>query len=159
MTDHPAMHPTTTAVLKQLGTHPDLAARLSPLRRRVVVLERIARGGGATRWYLGRTPEECRRIYRLLWPGSRVTFYFAGPLRVDPLGDRVIGAMCEAVGEAREIVVGVPDVEGALQGAGRVGAEPAAAGPAAGSSSRLSRSVRMRLAMSRSSRTSGALTE
>ena len=100
-----------TARLEQLEAHPDLAARLSSLRGRVVVLERIARGGGATRWYLGRSPEECQRIYRLLGPGSRVTFYFDGPLRVDPLGDRVIGAMFEAIGEDCEIVVGVPDVE------------------------------------------------
>lgn len=99
------------AMVKQLEGHSELAARLASLRDRVVVLERIARGGGATRWYLGKTPEECQRIYRLLGPGSRVTFYFAGPLRVEPLDDRVIGAMFGAVGEDREIMVGVPDDE------------------------------------------------
>jgi hypothetical protein len=99
----------TTAMVRQLDAQPDLVARLASLRGPVVVLERIARGGGETRWYLGKTSEECRRIYRLLGPGSRVTFYFTGPLRVEPLGDGVIGAMFAAIGEDREIVVGVPN--------------------------------------------------
>jgi hypothetical protein len=114
--DHPpfqssdASGPAATAMALQLAAHPALSARLASFWERVVMWERIARGSGATRWYLARTRDDARHIFGLLGPGSRVTFCFAGPLRVDPLSERVIGAMFEAVGEAGEIVIGTPEV-------------------------------------------------
>lgn len=39
-----------------------------------------------------------------------VTFYFAGPLRVVPLDERVIVEMFEATGGPGEIMIGVPSV-------------------------------------------------
>jgi hypothetical protein len=115
--DHPPFDlydsngPAPTAMAMQLTAHPVLSARLAASWDRIVVWEQIARGGGATRWYLARTGDDARRIFGLLEPGSRATFCFGGPLRVEPLSERVIGAMFEAVGEAGEIVIGRPAVE------------------------------------------------
>jgi hypothetical protein len=101
----------TTAMARQLEADPNLSARLDSPWDLAVVLERIARGGGATRWYLARTQEDSRRILRLLPSGSRVAFYFGAPLRVGQLSETVIGAMFEAVGEVSELVIGWPVVE------------------------------------------------
>jgi hypothetical protein len=40
-----------------------------------------------------------------------VRFYFAGPLRVEPLSERVIGAMFGALEDCREIVIGIPSTD------------------------------------------------
>jgi hypothetical protein len=50
----------------------DLLERQSP----AVVLERIARGGGATNWFLLRTPDDLEALSNRLRPGSCVSFYF-----------------------------------------------------------------------------------
>jgi hypothetical protein len=46
----------------------------------VVVLERIARGAGATRWFVLHDPEELGVLVSRLSPGSSVSFYFDGRL-------------------------------------------------------------------------------
>lgn len=90
---------------RQLECHRVLQARLRLPWPRVVALERIARGAGATRWYIAKTQEEISRLLGLLGPGSRVTFYFGPPLRVEPLTEYLIGEMFSAVGEDNEIVI------------------------------------------------------
>jgi hypothetical protein len=87
----------TNAMVSQLEGQSVLSGRLSATWAWIVVLERIARGAGATRWYLARGDQDVRRIFTLLGPGSRVTFYFGGPLRVEPLSETTIGGMFDAV--------------------------------------------------------------
>ena len=41
-----------------------------------IVLERHARGGGATTWYWIRSPADLSKVVELLRPGSAVSFYF-----------------------------------------------------------------------------------
>lgn len=98
-----------SAVVLQLERHTGLSGRLAMPWDRIVVLERIARGGGNTRWYLAKDQHDVRRAFALLNPGSRVTFYFAGPLHVEPVSDTVIGEMFAAVGVTDEIVIAAPD--------------------------------------------------
>lgn len=93
---------------RQLEAHPALSTRLALSWTRVVVLERLARGAGATDWFLAKSQQDVRRIFGMLKPGSRVMFYFGGPLRVEPLSETVIGAMFEAVGVDSELVIGTP---------------------------------------------------
>jgi hypothetical protein len=95
-------------MVQQLEREPDLSKRRGSPWRRIVVFERIARGAGATRWHLARDDHELRRVFGLLRPGSRVTFCFAGPLRVEPLTEEVIGRMFAAVGVANDIMIGTP---------------------------------------------------
>jgi hypothetical protein len=45
-----------------------------------VVLERIARGAGATRWFALRNPDQIPTLAQRLSPGSLVSFYFDGRL-------------------------------------------------------------------------------
>jgi hypothetical protein len=49
--------------------------------RDAVILERIARGGGATNWYYCRGCEQLETVEQELSPGSVVSFYFDGRLR------------------------------------------------------------------------------
>jgi hypothetical protein len=46
-----------------------------------VVLERIARGAGATRWYSLRDPEKLHALAERLTPGSSLSFYFDDRVR------------------------------------------------------------------------------
>jgi hypothetical protein len=82
-----------------------LQARLRSHWTRVVALERVARGAGAACWYLAHTLEEIGRLLAFLGPGSRVTFYFGPPMRVEPLSEHVIGEMFSVLGEHNEIVI------------------------------------------------------
>jgi hypothetical protein len=41
-----------------------------------VVLERIARGGGSTRWFFVQRPDQLEALAAALSPGSSVSFYF-----------------------------------------------------------------------------------
>jgi hypothetical protein len=50
-----------------------------------VVLERIARGGGATNWYSCSGQSQLEMIEARLLPGSVVSFYFDERIRLGPL--------------------------------------------------------------------------
>jgi hypothetical protein len=55
-----------------------------------IVLERLARGGGATHWYYCRAATDLAPIAAALRPGSLVSFYFDGRLRLGhDVGDAV----------------------------------------------------------------------
>jgi hypothetical protein len=60
---------------------------------RAIVLERYARGGGATRWYWIRSAADLSQVVELLRPGSAVSFYFDDRIAVgDPItaGDEIV---------------------------------------------------------------------
>jgi hypothetical protein len=55
----------------------------------VVVLERLARAAGATKWYVLFNPAQVEEIAGGLSPGSSVSFYFDGRLEIAPYGSDV----------------------------------------------------------------------
>jgi hypothetical protein len=71
-----------------------------------VVLERIARGGGATCWYYCRDHDHLGRIEEMLSPGSVVSFYFDGRLRRSGYSSRLLDDINEVLKERGEVVVG-----------------------------------------------------
>ena len=59
------------------GERANLLRRLTPLvasSGRVIVLERVARGAGATRWFYCRTIGDVEEVLPRFRPGSRVAF-------------------------------------------------------------------------------------
>lgn len=66
-----------------------------------VVLERIARGAGATRWYRLRDFEQLRSLTKRLSPGSSVSFYFDDRVRAQEYG-----------GEVREGILRIAESDG-----------------------------------------------
>jgi hypothetical protein len=72
-------------------------------RRTAVVLERIARGGGATRWYILCEPEELGQLAATLQPGSSVSVYFDDRLKFGAIDEEArasIAAIAERDGSA-----------------------------------------------------------
>ncbi len=68
----------------------------------VIILERVARGGGATRWFYCRSMAEVVALLPSFRPGSRVGFYFDDRIRREPFSDEVgeqINAIATATGE------------------------------------------------------------
>ena len=72
-----------------------------------IVLERIARGGGATRWYWLRSTDELGRLCRRLGPGSVVSFYFDRRIQRATLDDDVAGQILDLVAQHGDVVVGL----------------------------------------------------
>jgi hypothetical protein len=99
----------STVVAGQLRRDQALARRLAAPWRELVVLERLARGGGATRWFFARPPEMVEPILERLSPGSSVSFYFANHLRVELDTEAVRQRMFDELDRAGELVVGYPD--------------------------------------------------
>jgi hypothetical protein len=80
----------------------------------VVVLERIARGAGATRWFVLHDPEELGVLVSRLSPGSSVSFYFDGRLaasRYDLSVRSELLAIAELDGDAVIGRLGVDQIE------------------------------------------------
>ena len=77
----------------------------------MVVLERVARGAGATRWYFVTDADAMAVVAAMLGPGSRVTLYFQGHLRRDPTGEDVCGLMYEQMATHGELVLGYPSAD------------------------------------------------
>lgn len=78
--------------------------RLDTAQGGAVVLERIARGGGATRWFVCRDRGDLTAIAAVLSPGSVVSFYFDGRIAEHTFGpglrhevERIIGETGEAI--------------------------------------------------------------
>jgi hypothetical protein len=88
------------------------AARLLAGTQPAVALERIARGAGATRWYLLRAPADLGTLTLRVRPGSRVSFYFDNRFLIgefdDPARQSVVGII-EREGEA--VIAAVPPSE------------------------------------------------
>lgn len=80
--------------------------------RSAVVLERIARGGGATRWYLVSTEPDLERLDGRLSPGSVVSFYFDGRIAALPWGDDAVIRILDLIAETGDSVVGRLSADG-----------------------------------------------
>ena len=76
-----------------------------------VVLERIARGAGGTRWYLLPDPGDVGSLADSLSPGSRVSFYFDGRLALRKYDDTVATEILEIVKVDGEAVIATPGAE------------------------------------------------
>ena len=72
-----------------------------------VVLERIARGAGATKWYYCEDPQGLEVIESELSPGSAVSFYFDGRIRNALYSPTVQSDVETIIGEEGEAVIGV----------------------------------------------------
>lgn len=70
-----------------------------------IVLERIARGAGETRWYWVRSDDDLDRLCALLSPGSSVSFYFDDRIRLAALDDGVVQIL-DVVADAGDAVLG-----------------------------------------------------
>ena len=62
-----------------------------------IVLERVARGGGATNWYCCDSRSSLTTLESLLLPGSVVTFYFDGRFRADEYSTKVRSALRQVI--------------------------------------------------------------
>lgn len=92
----------------QLLAHPAVTEWTRRPQGSVVVLERMARGGGAIRWYFLTDPRDMADMASQLRPGSRVSLYFDGYLHRDTTGERVRGRMYEQMTIRGELVLGYP---------------------------------------------------
>jgi len=81
-------------------------ARLLAVRP-AVVLERIARGGGATRWFYLKRPCALPGLVEMLTPGSAVSFYFDGRLERRRRGDQLVDVVLDVIQADGEAVVGI----------------------------------------------------
>ena len=80
-------------------------------RHSAVVLERIARGGGATRWYFLDDLQQLKALAGNLAPGSSVSFYFDERVMAKPFDNAVATEIVGIAADEGEAVVGrlVPD--------------------------------------------------
>jgi hypothetical protein len=74
--------------------------------RPAMVFERIARGGGATRWYRLSTADDLARLCEKLSPGSVVSFYFDERIEYLPLDDEATDRILEIAWTDGSAVVG-----------------------------------------------------
>jgi hypothetical protein len=82
------------------------------LRRPAVVLERIARGGGETRWYSVTNEDRLEALATRLSPGSSVSFYFDDRIEQRDLNDEADDAILDLIRVHGEAVVGVLSPDG-----------------------------------------------
>lgn len=77
-----------------------------------VVLERLARGGGATNWYLCRDIPTLEMIQRDLAPGSIVSLYFDDRIRRSKKSPQLAMAVEKIIAETGDAIVGVLGEDG-----------------------------------------------
>lgn len=90
--------------------HSHVASVLS--KRPAIALERLARGGGATRWYMLSQVDQLDRLADELSPGSAVSFYFDDRLAIRCFDDETVDLILDTVQAHGEAVVGVPAPDG-----------------------------------------------
>jgi hypothetical protein len=93
---------------QQLRANERLTRRLAAEWRRIVVLERLARAGGATRWFLISGEAMLHEVLETFGGGSSVSFYFADQLRVEVDDDGVRQVMFDEITRRGELVLGYP---------------------------------------------------
>ena len=71
-----------------------------------VILERIAKGGGATNWYYCNDETKLEAITSILSPGSVVSFYFDDRIRKSRYTPELITEIQSSIQETGEVVVG-----------------------------------------------------
>jgi hypothetical protein len=74
--------------------------------RPAVVLERIARGGGATHWFHARSLQDLEPLSARLSPGSVVSFYFDDRIALRPYDDETIIRILDLAATSGDAVVG-----------------------------------------------------
>ena len=89
------------AAIGAKATLVQLAAKLP-----AIVLERIARGGGATDWYVLREPGDIDALAARLKPGSCVSFYFDGRLTLGQLDGGARASVLAIAKRDGEAVIG-----------------------------------------------------
>jgi hypothetical protein len=72
----------------------------------ILVYERIARGGGATRWFVATDAGQLRDVAGRLRPGSCVSFYRDGRIRRAPYSDEVEIELIEYIVRDRDALLG-----------------------------------------------------
>ena len=93
---------------KQLGKHEALARRLAGDWRQVVILERLARGGGRARWFFATSLATLEQVFDLFRGGSSVSFYFSGCLHVQVDQEERRQDIFDEVTQYGEVVLGYP---------------------------------------------------
>ena len=76
-------------------------------RDAAIILERVARGGGETHWFVCKSAADLDAIVRRLRPGSALTFYFDNRLRIESAGDSLSTRIAEEFHRHRNCVVGL----------------------------------------------------
>jgi hypothetical protein len=92
-----------------------LVQRLAPLAESsegFIVLERVARGGGATRWYFCEGVSELPAVLAELRPGSRVGFFFDHRIRRQPFTDEVEAELFDIAATTGEVLLGRERTDG-----------------------------------------------
>ncbi len=82
--------------------------------RPAVVLERLARGGGATRWYVIQDVDQLTSLARMLTPGSSISFYFDGRIERRCLDDGLVDDIVGLIHSHGEVVVGLLSPDGVI---------------------------------------------
>jgi hypothetical protein len=93
---------------KQLGKHEALARRVAGDWRQVVILERLARGGGRARWFFATSLATLEQVFDLFCGGSSVSFYFSGCLHVQVDQEERRQDIFDEVTQYGEVVLGYP---------------------------------------------------
>lgn len=71
-----------------------------------IALERLARGGGATRWYFVERPEQLTALANRLSPGSSISFYFDHRIAHGPFSSQVTAEILRVAADDGDAVVG-----------------------------------------------------
>ena len=90
----------STPVVSCLANHP------------AVALERLARGGGATRWYFIEDSAQLPLLTEMFRPGSTVSFYFDDRIAARPLDEEFVDLVLDLVKAHGEAVVGELSMDG-----------------------------------------------
>ena len=94
---------------QQLRDYRPLASRLAAEWRQVIVLERLARGAGAARWFFATNISALEHIFDLFRGGSSVSFYFSSRhLHVEADNEDSRQDMFDEVTKYGEVVLGYP---------------------------------------------------
>jgi hypothetical protein len=93
---------------QQLRDHEVLMGRLAAQWRQIVILERLARAGGAARWFFVTSQAKLERVFDLLRGGSNVSFYFSRYLRVEVDNESTRQEMFDEMTLHGELVLGYP---------------------------------------------------
>lgn len=98
-----------SSMSQQLRGYRPLTRRLAAEWRQIVVLERLARGAGATRWFFVTSMATLEHVFDLLRGGSSVSLYFSTRhLNVAPDNEDSRLEMFDEVTEYGELVLGYP---------------------------------------------------
>jgi hypothetical protein len=98
---------------QQLRHHEGLARRLAAEWRNIVVLERLARGGGTARWFFVTSRTLLERVFDIFRGGSSVSFYFSEHLHVGVDNEASRQNMFDEMARLSELVLGYPSPDDA----------------------------------------------